>query len=196
MLTLKLLREQPQFVIERLAVKHFDAKEIVEKILEADKKRRSLQGELDSCLASQKVKAGEIGKLMKSGEIEAANAAKAEVATLKERSKSLEDEMVAIEKEQNTLLVLLPNIPSDVVPEGRVAEDNVVVRQCGVIPELGENAMPHWEIIKRADIVDLDLGTKLTGAGFPVYKGKGARLQRALISYFLDYNTAAGYLEI
>ncbi|MBR7027127.1 MAG: serine--tRNA ligase [Bacteroidales bacterium] len=196
MLTLKLLREQPDFVVERLAVKHFDAREIVDKILEADRSRRALQTELDACLASQKTLASQIGSFMKSGDKESAEKVKAEVAQLKERSKDLEADMDSCSKQQNDLLVLLPNLPCAEVPEGRTAEDNVVVKQVGDIPDLGPDALPHWELARKYDIIDFDLGVKLTGAGFPVYKGKGARLQRALISYFLDFNTAAGYLEI
>ena len=196
MLTLKLLREQPDFVVERLAVKHFDAREIVDKILEADRSRRALQTELDACLASQKGLSAQIGSLMKAGDKAGAETVKQEVAQLKERSKALEEEMDRCSKEQNDLLVLLPNLPCDQVPEGRTAEDNVVVKQVGDIPDLGPDALPHWELARKYDIIDFDLGVKLTGAGFPVYKGKGARLQRALISYFLDFNTAAGYLEV
>ena len=196
MLTLKLLREQPDFVVERLAVKHFDAREIVDKILEADRSRRSLQTELDACLASQKSLSAQIGALMKAGDKQAADNIKQEVAGLKERSKALEEQMDNCSKQQNDLLVLLPNLPCADVPQGRTAEDNVVVKQIGEIPDLGPDALPHWELAKKYDIIDFDLGVKLTGAGFPVYKGKGARLQRALISYFLDFNTAAGYLEV
>ena len=196
MLTLKLLREQPDFVVERLAVKHFDAREIVDKILEADRSRRALQTELDACLASQKSLSAQIGALMKAGDKQAADNIKQEVAGLKERSKALEEQMDNCSKQQNDLLVLLPNLPCAEVPQGRTAEDNVVVKQIGEIPDLGPDALPHWELAKKYDIIDFDLGVKLTGAGFPVYKGKGARLQRALISYFLDFNTAAGYLEV
>ena len=195
MLTLKILREQPEFVIERLAVKHFDAKEIVYKIIDIDKQRRSLQGELDSCLAEQKVKAGEIGKLMKEGKKAEAESAKAVTAELKEKSKDLEAKMEACQKEQDSLVVLLPNLPCAQVPEGRTAEDNVVVKMGGKAPELSAGALPHWELVKNLDIIDFDLGVKLTGAGFPVYKGKGAKIQRALISYFLERNTDAGYME-
>ena len=196
MLTLKLLREQPDFVVERLDVKHFDAREIVDKILEADRSRRALQTELDACLASQKSLAAQIGALMKAGDKAAAETIKAQVAQLKDRSKTLEEQMDNCSKQQNDLLVLLPNLPCAEVPEGRTAEDNVVVKQVGEIPDLGPDALPHWELARKYDIIDFDLGVKLTGAGFPVYKGKGARLQRALISYFLDFNTAAGYLEV
>ncbi len=196
MLTLKLLRENPEFVITKLARKNFDAKEIVEKINELDQNRRALQLELDTCLAEQKKKAAEIGGLMKQGKKEEAEAVKAEVASLKARSAEIERKSEENNTELNSQLVLLPNIPCDMVPEGKGADDNVVVKTGNEIPELGENALPHWELAKKYDIIDFDLGVKLTGAGFPVYKGKGARLQRALINYFLDINTAAGYLEV
>ena len=173
MLTLKLLRDDPQFVIERLAVKNFDASAIVEKILEQDRVRRSCQTELDAALAAQKAKAKEIGALMQQGRKDEAEAAKKEVAQMKENSRKIESQM-----------------------EGRNADDNVVVRMGGEIPALPEGALPHWELASKYDIIDFDLGVKLTGAGFPVYKGKGAKLQRALIQYFLDFNTKAGYMEI
>ena len=196
MLTLKLLRENPEFVIAKLAVKNFDAKEIVEKINTLDQNRRALQVELDTCLAEQKKKAAQIGGLMKDGKREEADAIKAEVAALKARSAEIEKKSQENNSELESLVVLLPNIPCDQVPEGKGAEDNVVVKQGNEIPELGENSLPHWDLAKKYDIIDFDLGVKLTGAGFPVYKGKGARLQRALINYFLDANTAAGYLEV
>ena len=196
MLTLKLLRENPEFVISKLAVKNFDAKEIVEKINDLDQNRRALQLELDTCLAEQKKKAAEIGGLMKQGKKDEAEAVKADVAALKARSAEIERKSEENNTELNSLLVLLPNIPCDQVPEGKCAEDNVVVKTGNEIPELGENNLPHWELAKKYDIIDFDLGVKLTGAGFPVYKGKGARLQRALINYFLDINTAAGYMEV
>lgn len=196
MLTLKLLRENPEFVIAKLAVKNFDAREIVEKINALDQNRRSLQVELDTCLAEQKKKAAQIGGLMKEGKREEADAIKAEVAALKARSAEIEKKSQENNSELDSLVVLLPNIPCDQVPAGRTAEDNVVVKQGNEIPDLGENKFPHWDLAKKFDIIDFDLGVKLTGAGFPVYKGKGARLQRALINYFLDINTAAGYLEV
>ena len=196
MLTLKLLRENPEFVITKLARKNFDAKEIVEKINDLDQNRRALQLELDTCLAEQKKKAAEIGGLMKQGKKDEAEAVKADVAALKARSAEIERKSEENNTELNSLLVLLPNIPCDQVPEGKCAEDNVVVKTGNEIPELGENNLPHWELAKKYDIIDFDLGVKLTGAGFPVYKGKGARLQRALINYFLDINTAAGYMEV
>ena len=196
MLTLKLLRENPEFVIAKLAVKNFDAREIVEKINALDQNRRALQVELDTCLSEQKKRAAQIGGLMKEGRREEAEAVKAEVASLKARSAEIEGKSEENNTELNNLLVLLPNIPCDQVPEGKCAEDNVVVKTGNEIPDLGENKLPHWELAKKYDIIDFDLGVKLTGAGFPVYKGKGARLQRALINFFLDYNTNAGYMEV
>ncbi len=195
MLTLKLLRENPEFVIERLQVKHFDAKEIVYQILDMDRQRRAAQTELDACLAQQKAKAAEIGSLMKSGQRDAAEEAKKSVAELKEKSKALEEKMAECEQKQQSLVVLLPNLPCALVPEGKTAEDNMVVKMGGPEAKLPENALPHWELVKNLDIIDFDLGVKLTGAGFPVYKGKGAKIQRALISWFLEKNTDAGYLE-
>ena len=194
MLTLKLLRENPEFVIERLQVKHFDAKEIVYQILDMDRQRRAAQTELDACLAQQKTRSAEIGSLMKQGQRAEAEEAKKAVAELKEKSKALEEKMAEAEKKQQELVVLLPNLPCALVPEGRTAEDNLVVKMGGPEPHLPENALPHWELVKNLDIIDFDLGVKLTGAGFPVYKGKGARIQRALISWFLEKNTDAGYL--
>lgn len=195
MLSLKLLRENPEYVIERLAVKNFDARDIVSRILEQDKTRRQCQTELDACLAEQKTKAKEIGAFIKNGQNDKAEEAKASVAALKERSKELEAQMQTSADLQNELLYLLPNLPCQLVPEGKSSEDNVVVKQVGEIPDLGENALPHWELCQKFGLIDFDLGVKITGAGFPVYKGKCARFQRALISYFLDYNTKAGYME-
>ena len=195
MLTLKLLRENPEFVVERLKVKHFDAKEIVGQILDMDRQRRAAQTELDACLAQQKAKAAEIGGLMKKGLRTEAEEAKKAVAGLKEKSKVLEEKMAEAEQKQQSLVVLLPNLPCALVPEGRTAEDNLVVKTGGPEPHLPEHALPHWELVRNLDIIDFDLGVKLTGAGFPVYKGKGARIQRALISWFLEKNTDAGYLE-
>ncbi|MBP3342747.1 MAG: serine--tRNA ligase [Bacteroidales bacterium] len=196
MLTLKLLREQPDFVIEKLAVKNFDAKEIVAKILKADELRRASQTQKDAVLAEQNQKAKEIGGLMKAGKREEAEEAKKQVAQLKERSKELEQMMEEQNNEMMENLVLLPNIPADIVPAGKTAEDNLVVKEGGEKPQLGEDAKPHWELAKSLDFIDFDLGVKITGAGFPVYKGKGAKIQRALISFFLDCNTAAGYQEV
>ena len=196
MLTLKLLRDDPEFVIRKLAVKNFDAREIVGKVIELDKTRRELQTELDACLSQQKQKAALIGGLMKEGKKAEAEMIKAEVASLKEHSKELETKSEQNNEELMSQIVLLPNIPCDLVPEGKDSSENLVVKMGGEIPELGPDALPHWELAKKFDIIDFDLGVKLTGAGFPVYKGKGARLQRALINMFLDINTKAGYLEV
>lgn len=196
MLTLKLLREDPEFVIKKLAIKNFDAREIVEKINALDASRRSLQTESDQLLAQQKQKAALIGKLMKEGKAAEAEEAKKEVAELKAKSGALLEKADANNKELEAQLVLLPNLPCDLVVPGKGAEDNQVVKMGGPEIKLPENAQPHWELAKKYDIIDFDLGVKITGAGFPVYKGKGARLQRALINFFLDCNTAAGYKEV
>ena len=196
MLTLKVLREDPEFVISRLAVKNFDAREIVESILALDTRKRALQTESDNLVAQQKVKAAEIGKLMKAGLKEEAEAVKTAVAELKERSNALLSEGDRVGKELEDKLVLLPNLPCSIVPEGKGAEDNLVVKMGGPEVSLPADAVPHWELCKKYDIIDFDLGVKITGAGFPVYKGKGAKLQRALINFFLDCNTAAGYKEV
>ncbi|MBQ7194237.1 MAG: serine--tRNA ligase [Bacteroidales bacterium] len=196
MLTLKMLRDDPQAVVKKLEKKHFDASPVVEKILELDARRRALQAESDALLAQQKKKATEIGGLMKQGLKDAAENVKAEVAALKVRSTELLAQFEQTEKSMNDQLVLLPNVPCDLVPEGAGAEDNLVVKMGGPEVNLPEDALPHWELAKKYDIIDFDLGVKITGAGFPVYKGKGARLQRALINFFLDRNTAAGYKEV
>ena len=196
MLTLKTLRDDPQHVIEKLAVKNFDARAIVEKVLELDTNRRALQTESDAIVAQQKVKANEIGALMKQGKKAEAEEAKKEVAALKAKSSELLAKADENNKELEAQLVLLPNMPCDLVIPGKGAEDNQVVKMGGPEVHLPQNALPHWELAKKYDIIDFDLGVKLTGAGFPVYKGKGAKLQRALINFFLDENTAAGYREV
>ncbi|MBR1872047.1 MAG: serine--tRNA ligase [Bacteroidales bacterium] len=196
MLTLKMLRDDPQWVIRKLAIKNFDAAPIVEKILALDTNRRAYQTESDGLLSRQKQLAGKIGGLMKEGKREEAEEVKKEVAALKARSGELLAKAEENNKELEARLVLLPNIPCDLVPEGKGAEDNLVVKMGGEEPKLPENALPHWDLAKKYDIIDFDLGVKLTGAGFPVYKGKGARLQRALVNFFLDRNTAAGYKEV
>ncbi len=196
MLTLKLLREDPEFVIRRLAVKNFDAQEIVMDVIAMDDRRKAFQTESDALLSEQKKAAAEIGALMKQGRREEAEAAKEKVAALKARSTELARLSDENDAALQAKLVLLPNLPCDLVPEGKGAEDNLVVKMGGEEPKLPENALPHWELAKKYDIIDFDLGVKITGAGFPVYKGKGAKLQRALINYFLDRNTAAGYQEV
>lgn len=196
MLTLKQIRENKAFAIERLAVKGVDARETVEKIEVLDDERKALQGKLDDCLAQQNAIAKEVGLLFKQGKQEEAASAKAQTAVLKETSKELEEQLRKVESLLNAQIVTLPNFPYKEVPEGRTAADNVVVRMGGNNPSLPEGALPHWELARKYDLIDFELGVKLTGAGFPVYKGKGAMYQRALIAFFLDCNTAAGYTEI
>lgn len=196
MLTLKTLRDDPERVIAKLKVKNFDAKPIVDKVLELDALRRALQTESDALLSVQKQKAAEIGSLMKQGLKDEAEEVKAEVAGIKAKSNDLLARMDLATKELEDNMVLLPNMPCDLVPEGKNSDDNLVVKMGGPEVKLPEGALPHWELAKKYDIIDFDLGVKITGAGFPVYKRKGAKLQRALINFFLDFNTAAGYKEV
>ena len=196
MLTLKQLRDDREAAIKKLAKKGVDAAPVLDKIEALDDKRKALQVELDNCLAEQNRAAKQIGALMGQGKREEAEAMKARVAELKSRSGELSQEQTQTAEELQSLIVTLPNFPAEIVPEGRTAEENVVVKESAEIPELPAEALPHWELAKKYDIIDFDLGVKLTGAGFPVYKGKGARLQRALINFFLDRNTAAGYQEV
>lgn len=196
MLTIQQIKENPQYVIDRLKVKGFDGKEKIEKILALDERRRALQLQADTIAAGLNKQAAEIGKLMKAGEREAAEAAKAEVAKAKEEMKQFATELDAVEKEMTDIRLTIPNIPCEAVPEGKTAEDNVVEKTGGVMPDLPADALPHWELAKKYNIIDFDLGVKITGAGFPVYIGKGARLQRALIQFFLDSANEAGYTEV
>ena len=196
MLTLKQIREGRERAIERLAVKRVNARDIIREIEAMDDKRKALQSELDANLAEQNAIAKEIGQLFKQGKTAEADQAKAAVAALKESSKELEYQLLEAENSLNALMVTLPNFPHQSVPAGSSAEDNEVVREGGRTPELGKDALPHWELARKYDIIDFELGVKLTGAGFPVYKGQGAALQRALITFFLDCNTAAGYTEV
>ena len=196
MLTLKVITENPDEVIRRLAKKHFDAKEIIGKIIELDKTRRTTQSVLDENLATLNNLSKTIGALMKEGKKEEAEQARAKVAEMKEGNKELDAAKTAAEQEMNNLLVLVPNLPHDSVPEGRAAEDNLCEKRGGVVPKLHEGAVPHWDLCKKYDLIDFELGVKITGAGFPVYKGYGCRLQRALINFFLDNAREAGYLEI
>ena len=196
MLTLKQLRENKAEAVRRLQKKGVDAEPIIARIEELDDKRKALQIELDNCLAEQNQAAKQIGMLMGKGLKDEAEAKKQEVAALKNRSNELKEESERVAEELQNEIVKLPNFPADIVPEGRTAEDNVVVKLVENYTEIPGEALPHWELAKKYDIIDFDLGVKLTGAGFPVYKGKGARLQRALINYFLDCNTKAGYQEV
>ena len=196
MLTLQQLRGDKELAIKKLAKKGVDAAPVIAKIEELDDARKALQMELDNCLAEQNKAAKEIGMLMSQGRREEAEERKQQVAALKARSAELSAQHEEASAALQAQIVLLPNFPAEIVPEGKAAEDNLVVKLDENYSELPENPLPHWELAKKYDIIDFDLGVKLTGAGFPVYKGKGARLQRALINYFLDYNTAAGYQEV
>lgn len=197
MLTIKQINEDKEAVIRGLEKKHFaGAREAIEAVLNIDGKRKSAQAELDAVLAEQKTLAKNIGAFMKAGQKEEAEAAKARVAELKSRSAELEELKKAAEEERTQLLYTIPNVPYDIVPEGVGADDNLVVKTGGHETPLPSNPLPHWELAKKYDLIDFDLGVKITGAGFPVYKGWGARLQRALINFFLDEARAAGYLEI
>ena len=196
MLTLKQLRDNKEEAIRRLQKKGVDAAPIINKIEELDDKRKALQSELDNCLAQQNQAAKQIGALMGKGLKDEAEAKKQEVAALKSRSNELKEESDKVAEELQNEIVKLPNFPAEIVPEGLTAEQNVVVKLVENYTEIPGEALPHWELAKKYDIIDFDLGVKLTGAGFPVYKGKGARLQRALINYFLDCNTKAGYQEV
>ena len=196
MLTIKQLRDDRDEAIRRLAKKGIDARPVIERIDRLDDRRRAIQVELDGLLGEQNRAAKQIGALMGQGRREEAEARKAEVAALKERSAALQAEARTVADELQAAIVTLPNFPAEIVPEGRTAEDNLVVKLVENYTALPENPLPHWELARKYDLIDFDLGVKLTGAGFPVYKGKGARLQRALINFFLDCNTRAGYLEI
>lgn len=198
MLTLKQIRDERELTVARLAKKGVDAAPVIDKIIALDDHRKAIQQELDGNLAEQNKIAKEIGGLFKSGKADEANVLKEKVAGLKEQSKALETEQAQVIADMEAQIVTLPNRPAEIVPEGKVAEDNVVVKMGGPKAEQlkGEGVLPHWELARKYDIIDFELGNKLTGAGFPVYKGKGARLQRALINFFLDTNTAAGFLEV
>lgn len=196
MLTLQQIKENPAQVVERLAVKGFDGKDPINKVIALDNRRRELQLSNDTKAAELKQYAAKIGGLMKQGLKAEADEAKATVAQLKESQKIIADELSEVETEIRNILLTIPNLPCAMVPEGRTAEDNVVEKTGGPMPELPADALPHWELAKKYNLIDFDLGVKITGAGFPVYIGKGARLQRALIQFFLDEAGRAGYLEI
>ena len=197
MLTIKQLTENKEAVIAGLEKKNFKgAREAVEQVLAIDNKRKSTQAELDNLLAQVKNLSKSIGGLMKEGRRDEAEQAKAQVAAIKEQTKGLEEAMKQAEEERKQVLYTIPNVPYDIVPEGVSAEDNVVVKTGGQDTALPTDAMPHWELAKKYNLIDFDLGVKISGAGFPVYIGQGARLQRALINFFLDEARAAGYTEI
>ena len=196
MLTLKFIEEHKDEVIRRLSVKGFQADDIVEQLLDVNALRKKLQTQADQLQAGLNAKSKEVGTLMKSGQKELAATLKHEIASMKERAAELVSEQEAAEKKLKEFLVLLPNLPHVSAPQGKTAADNMVVRSGGITPDLPLDALPHWELAKKFDLIDFELGVKLTGAGFPVYKGKGARLQRALISFFLDRAQEAGYREV
>lgn len=195
MLQVTVLKQDAEKIKERLAVKNFKQPELVDSIIVLDDERKKLQSDFDNTQAKVNSASKEIGKLMGSGKKEEAEAMKAEVASLKQQLEPLKEQMAAKEKELHDSLVLLPNLPHIKVPKGKTPEENEVVREGGNKPSLPENASAHWDIAKKFNLIDFELGNKITGSGFPVYIGQGARLQRALIQYFLDYNTAAGYVE-
>ena len=197
MLTLKLITDETERVLRGLEKKHFNgAKEAIDNVLAIDKRRRETQQLSDKTKQEAKQLAAQIGMLMKQGKKEEAEEAKARVATLKQTDKELQETLDSAEKELTTLLCTIPNIANDDVPEGKTAEDNVVVKEGGVIPELGDDAQCHWDICKKYNLIDFDMGVKITGAGFPIYIGKMARLQRALEAFFLDEARKSGYLEV
>jgi seryl-tRNA synthetase len=196
MLTLKAINENPKEIVHRLSKKHFDGKEIIDEVIALDAVRRDSQTSLDAVLSEINSLSRSIGAFMREGKTEEANAAKEKVGPLKESSRELDETLKDAEERIEQLLVTIPNLPHESVPEGKSAEDNLVERSGGVMPSLPEGALPHWDLAKQYDLIDFELGVKITGAGFPVYKGKGARLQRALINFFLDSARDAGYLEV
>ena len=196
MLTLQLINQDPEDVIRRLAVKQFDGREPIMRIVELDKQRRALQKQRDDNAAVLNKMAAQIGALMKQGNRDEAENVKAQVAALKTTNKEIDDNLTAAQDEITQILLNIPNVPYSGVPEGRTAEDNVVEKTGGKMPELGDDALPHWDLARKYNLIDFDLGVKITGAGFPVYVGKGAKLQRALIQFFLDEAGKAGYVEI
>jgi len=196
MLTIQQIKEDPQRIVKRLAVNGFDAQETIDRILELDAKRRQCQLTNDTKAAELNKLAAKIGKLMKDGAREEAEQTKAAVAALKDEQKAIAEQLAATEDEIRNILLSVPNVPCDMVPEGKTAADNVVEKTGGPMPDLPEDALPHWELARKYNLIDFDLGVKITGAGFPVYLGKGARLQRALIQFFLDEAGKAGYLEV
>ncbi len=196
MLTLQQIKEDPERIIARLAVKGFDGKECITQVMTLDEERRKLQFKNDSLAAELKKYADSIGRLMKEGHKEEAEEAKKKVAEIKAGQKEIADSLAAAENSIRELLLSIPNVPCDMVPEGTSAADNVVEKTGGKMPDLSADALPHWELAKKYNLINFDLGVKITGPGFPVYIGKGAKLQRALIQFFLDRAGEAGYLEI
>lgn len=195
MLQLQVIRQNPDEVKERLSVKQFKEVSLVDAILSLDDQRKKLQLEFDTTQSKVNNASREIGQLMGKGQKEEAEVKKQEVSAFKNSLQPISDKLTAVEKQLHDTLVLLPNLPSDKVPAGKSPADNVVVREGGIKPALPAGSIPHWDLIKKFDLIDFETGAKITGSGFPLYKGKGAKLQRGLIQYFLDFNTAAGYTE-
>ena len=195
MLQINYIRQNRDLVLQRLAVKHFGETDMIDILINLDEQKRKIQTEKDEMLARRNTASKEIGMLMGKNLKEEAEQKKSEVGSLKGMIDTLDQQLTGIEKEILDILVRIPNLPAEIVPAGRTPEDNIIVREVGSRPVLPAMAQPHWDLIRKYDIVDFETGVKLTGSGFPLYKGKGARLQRALIQYFLDYNTAAGYTE-
>jgi len=195
MLQLQVIRQDPKWVKEKLAIKYFNDGNVVDEILKLDEQRKKLQLDFDNTQAKINASSKEIGQLMAKGEKEKAEVLKQSVPVLKNSLQPISDQLSETEKQLQSELVKLPNIPSEKVPAGRTPEDNVIAREGGSKPSLPKDALPHWELAKNYDLINFELGNKITGSGFPVYKNKGAKLQRALIQYFLDYNIAAGYTE-
>ncbi len=196
MLTLQAIKENPDYIVERLAVKGFDGRGAINEILELDAERRRLQAKTDNDAAELKKLASSIAMLMKQGKKEEAEAVKSQVAELKSSTKGLQDLLDEVAQKLTTILLNIPNTPCEAVPQGKTAADNVVEKTGGEMPQLGKDALPHWELAKKYNIIDWELGVKVTGAGFPFYIGKGARLQRALMQFFLDEAWKAGYVEV
>lgn len=196
MLTIQQIKENPEGIVARLAIKGFDGKNAINDILALDAQRRELQLKNDNQAAELNKYATNIGRLMKEGKKEEAEEAKSIVASLKESQKAIAAELAETEEKVKEILLSVPNIPCDMVPEGKTAADNVVEKTGGEMPQLPQGALPHWDLAKKYNLIDFDLGVKITGAGFPVYIGKGARLQRALIQFFLDEASNAGYIEV
>ncbi len=195
MLQLQVLREDPQGVKSRLGVKNFKDVHMIDEIISLDDERKKLQVEFDNLQAKINASSKEIGQLMAKGQKEEAETRKAEVSSLKTQLQPISDKLAGTEKQLQELMVKLPNLPSEKVPAGKTPEDNIVLREGGTKPTLSSDAVPHWDLVKKYDIVDFETGAKITGSGFPLFKGKGAWLQRAMIQYFLDFNVAAGYTE-
>lgn len=196
MLTLKFIQENKERVIQALKIKNFEAQEIIDKVIDLDQQRKNTQGQQDGIQAELNSLSKQIGELYKTGKAQEANEAKAKTAKMKESVSSLNTELSSIKSQLTDLLLQIPNMPHESVPAGKGEEDNVVEKTCGQFPQLENGALPHWELAKKYNLIDFELGNKITGAGFPLYRGKGAILQRALINFFLDENRNAGYEEV